>query len=305
MNIALRAIPVRGELFHVLQGRSNWPVCVESLPLSRWIATSGAAIGTGTGRTTSLPVSLLMGLANMRLGYWWDSRLNASDRPGSFPGNFWRTLKSRPGSLVRMQSLLLCDFLGRFKGPGQRFWNISDGGHFDGTGIYELIRRRVPFIIALDGTEDAPVAGSNSASLDFGDLAELVRQARIDFGAEVKFVAPPWDGVRPPEWILAWLSDPAGDALGSLDKIGAPDGKHATLAQVTYPGQQEPATWILLLKASLTGDESLDITSYKRNHSAFPSEPTTEQFFNEAQWESYRALGKHIGEMVLSQRAQP
>jgi hypothetical protein len=299
-KIALRPIPVPGELFHVFQGPNDWPVRVESLRLSRWIATSGAAVGTGSGRTTSLPISLLLGLTNIRLGYWWDSGLNAADRPGRFPWGFWRKLKAQPAALVKMQSLLIADFLGRFQGPAHRFWNISDGGHFDNTGIYEFIRRRVPFIIAVDGSEDASFA--------FDDMAELVRQVRIDFGAELAFVDPA--SCRPPEWILGWLSNPAAN-LGSLDEIGVrnsgPAGKirgarrkHGALARVTYDGETEPRTWLVLLKASVTGDESLDITNYKRNNPAFPSEPTTEQFFNEAQWESYRALGEHIGEVIIS-----
>ena len=95
------------------------------------------------------------------------------------------------------------------------------------------------------------------------------------------------------------MTDPA-NTLGSLKEIGQPDRRHGALAQVTYDGEQEPSTWILLLKASVTGDEPLDITCYKKNNPAFPSEPTTEQFFNEAQWESYRALGEHIGNIILS-----
>jgi hypothetical protein len=204
-----------------------------------------------------------------------------------------------------MQSLLISDFLGRFEGPAHRFWNISDGGHFDNTGIYELIRRRVAFIIAVDGSEDASFA--------FDDMAELVRQVRIDFGAEVEFVDPASEGGRPPEWIAGWLSDPAERLGSSLKDIGERDGagtaessgkidtkrKHAALARVKYAGGRDATTWILLLKASVTGDESLDITNYKGKNPAFPSEPTTEQFFNEAQWESYRAVGEHIGEMTI------
>jgi len=290
-KIALRAVPVPGEVFHVFQGTTDWPVCVESLTLSRWIATSGAACGTAGGPTTSLPIFLLRGLVNLRLGYWWDSGLNASDRPGRFPGNFWRRLKAQPAALVKMQSLLIADFIGRFQGPAHRFWNITGGGHFDNTGIYELLRRRLPFIIAVDGGEDA--------SFDFDDMAELVRQARIDFGAEVEFVDPAAAANKLPGWILDWLPHPA-NTLGSLQEIGQPNRRHAALAHVTYGSDQEPATWIVLLKASVSGDESLDIASYKRNYPAFPSEANTGQFFNEPQWESYRALGEHIGDMILS-----
>jgi hypothetical protein len=285
---ALRAIPAGSEVFHVFKGATDAPVAVEPLRVGTWIAISGAAFGTGTGRSTSLPVALLLGLVNLRLGYWWDSGLDRSERPGQPSGNFWRRLKSWPASLVRMQSLLLSDFQGRFGGPSHRFWNVSDGGHFDVTGIYELLRRRVPFIIAVDGSDDL--------KLTFGDCGELVRQARVDFGANVEFLDE--SGLKPdaiPEWIREWLNL---DALGPVAKLGQPGGTHATLARVTFDGCC-CCSWILLLKSSLTGDESLDIAAYKSNHPVFPAESTLDQFFDEAQWESYRMLGEHVGNAAV------
>jgi hypothetical protein len=286
-RIALRAIPVPGETFHVFLGQSLWPVCVERLNLSRWIGISGAAFGTGTGRTTSLPISLLLGLVNLRLGYWWNSGIDALNRPGSRLQGFAGYLASRLLTRIKMQSLLISDILGRFTGPTRRFWNISDGGHFDGTGIYELIRRRIPFIIANDGSED-PAFG-------FGDTAELVEQVRVDFGAVIDFQD---SAAGAPDWIKNWFHL---DQVGPLSGIGKKEGgKHAAFATVTYPGETAPGTWILILKASLTGDEPLDIASYKLNHSLFPNEPTTDQFFNDTQWECYRALGAHIGDKVIN-----
>jgi hypothetical protein len=185
-----------------------------------------------------------------------------------------------------MQTLLLSEMGGLFPGPSHRFWNLSDGGHFDHTGIYELLRRRVPVIIAVDAGEDP--------KLVFVDHSDLVRQARIDFGAKVEYLAavtPPLPAV-----LQGWL-DPLG--LGSIANIGQTGGHHAALAKVTYDGAPGVETWIILLKASLTGDESLDIGAYKKGHDAFPSEPTTDQFFDEAQWESYRLLGEHICRSVL------
>ena len=191
-----------------------------------------------------------------------------------------------------MQSLLLSDFLGRFLGPAYRFWKISDGGRFDNTGIYELLRRRIPFIIAVDASEDA--------SFDFNDVAQLVAQARTDFGAEVEFVDPAAVASKIPAWIIGWLADPE-KKLGRLQEVGKPEGAHAALARVTYGGDQEPVSWIVLLKASVTGDEALDVTAYKKNNPAFPSEPRTDQSFTEAQWECYRSLGEHVGATVLNQ----
>lgn len=290
-KLALRAVPVSGETFHVFQGKTEWPACVEPLTLGEWIATSSSASATDGGCSTSLSMSLLSGLVNLRSGYWWDSGLNAADRSSSGSQRFWRKIQALPGALFKMQSLLISDFLGRFLGPAYRFWKISDGGRFDNTAIYELLRRRIAFIIAVDATQ--------GASFDFNDVAELVAQVRTDFGAEVEFVDPAAVTSKIPAWISDWLADPQ-KKLGKLHDIGKPDGAHAALAQVTYDGDQGPATWLLLLKASVTGDEPLDVTSYKKNNPAFPSELRMDQSLSEAQWECYRALGEHVGATVLN-----
>lgn len=295
-NNALRAIPLPGELFHVLKGRNEDPASVEPLKLGTWVAISGAAFGTGVGRLTSLPHALLFGLVNLRLGYWWDSGILRSERAGQYQGNFWRRIKAWPAGLARMQSLMLCEFKGRFGGPGHRFWNISDGGHFDNTGIYELVRRQVPFIIAVDGGEDP--------DLTFSDLAELVRQVRVDFGAQIEAISDPMKNLvgnppnKPPvpAWITQWLNP---DSFGPREVIGKANGKHAALLKVTHAGAECRVSWIVLLKASVTGDESLDVTDYRQSHPDFPGESTLDQFFSEAQWESYRMLGEHVGDQVV------
>lgn len=43
----------------------------EDLPLSSWMAISGAAFTTGSGHHTSLGTAMLASLTNLRLGYWW------------------------------------------------------------------------------------------------------------------------------------------------------------------------------------------------------------------------------------------
>ncbi|MBI2537923.1 MAG: hypothetical protein HYW06_13380, partial [Gemmatimonadetes bacterium] len=50
---------------------------------------------------------------------------------------------------------------------------------------------------------------------------------------------------------------------------------------------------------SLTGDEPVDVAQYQADHPRFPQETTLDQFFDEAQWESYRCLGEHIGSQVF------
>src|SRR5207249_1773008 len=70
--------------FHMFDCHERAPV-VERLPLGAWVGISGAAFGTGRGHLTSVPLSLLAGFFDLRLGYWWDSHIRPSKRPGSTP----------------------------------------------------------------------------------------------------------------------------------------------------------------------------------------------------------------------------
>ena len=59
-------------------------------------------------------------------------------------------------------------------------------------------------------------------------------------------------------------------------------------------------SWLVYIKATLMGDEPEDICHYHRSHPAFPRRRTNAQFFDEAQWDSCRRLGHHIGHRVLT-----
>ena len=56
---------------------------------------------------------------------------------------------------------------------------------------------------------------------------------------------------------------------------------------------------LLYLKPTLTGEEPADILHYARAHACFPHEPTSDQFFDEAQFESYRRLGQDVATRAL------
>jgi hypothetical protein len=70
---------------------------------------------------------------------------------------------------------------------------------------------------------------------------------------------------------------------------------HAAIAKIGYADAAEQVSWLLLIKISLTGDESVDVLQYSTQNDLFPNTPTTNQFFDDSEWESYRALGYHIG----------
>jgi hypothetical protein len=284
--------PVGGP--HPFLAKDEGQVPVESLNLREWTAISGAALGPGMGRQTEPGRALLLTLTNVRLGYWWNSGLSVNERQDvPVRGGLWRVLTDFLSQRLRAQSLLLSELIGRFGGPWYRYWYLSDGGNFEVTGAYELLRRRVPFVIACDAGRDE--LGS--------DLALLVRLARVDFGAEV-------EAVTADAAVLQRLAVPAEVAghLGSLTDVIPGAGlsrAHAALFIVRYPAPPDGSadepwlrrrhTWLLYLKATLTGDEPADIRNYAALHPSFPNEPTFDQFFDEPQWESYRKLGEHIG----------
>ncbi len=82
--------------------------------------------------------------------------------------------------------------------------------------------------------------------------------------------------------------------------------KHAALFKVTYEDGRCPYRSLLLyLKANCTDTEAVDVASYHALHPEFPHESSANQFFNEAQWESYRKLGEDTGAKVFGVAGAP
>jgi hypothetical protein len=294
----VRPLATMKEGFHVFFGERPVDHPVEALSLGTWTAISGAAFTTGLGRQTSPSLSVLLGLANVRLGYWWDSHVVPSERGGA-------ARSDRLGQWLNLafpvQTHLYQECLSRFFGPHRRRWYLSDGGHFENTACYELIRRRLPFIIVCDDGRDQQYT--------FEDLAGLVRMARIDFGAEIRLLTR--------DEIDRFVDPTIAASIGTAEDFGltTPDAPgrlsaaccraHALLAAVCYDGRTEPESLILFLKPSITGDEPMDVLNYRQQHTGFPQESTMDQFFDEAQWESYRQLGQHIGSLVFREVENP
>jgi hypothetical protein len=282
---------------------------VEALSLGRWIAISGAAFTTGLGARTHLGLSLLLGLANVRLGYWWDSGVTPNQRQSTVKPTFVELAGRLMNWMLPVQTCLVNEFFARFHGPARRHWYLSDGGHFENTACYELIRRRVSFILCTDSGEDA--------RYQFADLANLVRKARTDFGAEIEIVRHASDAdKKEPGPRLPSLEQIVHPSL--LELFGSPDDFpplqddvdeetiispknrcHALLARIRYFDTGETG-WLLVIKPSLSGDEPVDVVQYQRTHPLFPQEPTSDQYFDEAQWESYRKLGEHIATILFA-----
>jgi hypothetical protein len=254
----------------------------EQLPLSAWVGISGAAFSTGVGQNTTLGQSLLAALVNMRLGYWWDSPIPPA---GAHDRLF--------GDLVHRY--FVREARAEYEGTHTNRWYLSDGGHYENTGIYELVRRRVRLIVGCDNGADPEYL--------FSDLVNLIRKLRIDFDAETIFLN------RVELDKALGKENGLRAAFGQLEEIGgqpgdAPHkaGPYAALAHIWYRAPADagrPPSTLILIKPRIAGGELPDLVRYKASNTAFPQQPTTDQFFDEAQWESYFRLGQLIADTIF------
>jgi Patatin-like phospholipase len=277
--------------------RPRLPIKAELLTVGVWAAISGAAVSTGLGSRTSLGYSLLCGTFNLRLGHWWNSGVDPRRREGTEahqakPARGAASLERRLSLAFTVQMQLLEEFLARFHGTARKGWYLTDGGHFDNTGGYELIRRRLPFIVIFDHDADP--------DYQFTDVVNLVRKVRQDFGAEISFLseaeldAEVDASVRPAFGTLEqfqrgkWSKSPSESWTREPATPGFSKAR-AALARVAY-GEGKAPTTLMLVRPVVVGGESADVADYAANHETFPNESTADQFFNDAQWESYRKL---------------
>ncbi|MFM8444700.1 MAG: hypothetical protein ACKN9W_15360, partial [Methylococcus sp.] len=226
------------------------------LDLGTAMAISGAAASGHMGATTLKGLEFLLSLLNLRLGYWLPN-------PGKLPAGA-HGVGVRPFALWR-------ELFGRMDETGQHV-NLSDGGHIENLGVYELLRRRCKYVIAIDAEADP--------DLRFAGLMTLIRYARIDFGIRISL------------------------DLDDLHRTPAGYSKaHFALGVIDYG--QGLRGYLLYIKSSLTGNERDYLLDYHQRHPSFPHETTADQFFNEAQFEAYRALGEHIGEDLFREEFAP
>lgn len=246
----------------------------EELPLANWIAISGAAVSAAIGSGTSLGTSILATLANVRLGYWWQAR--HSDGWRDFLWHGWHDF---------VQNYLFLELRGAFAGTRRDRWYLTDGGHFENTAVYSLLQRKVPFIFACDNGADP--------GYDMVDVMRLVQRARIDLGADIRFLdqAELEDKVGEHSPLLELIG--SYQALARAGDINKPGGPVATLASIRY-ANGETGT-LLLLKPRLTFTEPPDMLAYYRRPGcrSFPQQTTGDQYFDEEQWEAYRRLGEY------------
>ena len=145
---------------------------------------------------------------------------------------------------------------------------LRDAGHFHTSAIYELLKRRCKYILAVD------------ASSDIGNLATVARLARIDFGIQMDVDLAPFTPA------------PAG-GVSELPYV---------VARVKYPpvrADRETEGVLVWISTARTPGQKPDVVRYGETNPDFPFVSTGDQFFDQSQFESYRQLG-HTAAGVLA-----
>jgi len=221
---------------------------------------SGAALSPNSGFHSAPQTAFLLTLFNVRLGWWIGNPrdLMTYRRPGPLFALWW----------------LISELFG-FADERSAYLSLSDGGNFENLGLYEPVRRRSHFVIAVDAEEDP--------DYEFGSLGGAVRKCRADFGVEIEIDPSP---IRP-------------------KTEGGQSHSHCVVGRIYYPEPDADPGWLLYIKASLTGDEPADVQQYRSTAPRFPQQSTLNQFFSESAFESYRRLGLHILRTVIDRNMPP
>ncbi len=251
------------------------------------VAISGAAVNPSMGYNSNPILAFLMTFFNVRLG-WWITNTRRIDA--------WRASNDRVTPRFAL-ACLLKELFGMVN-DGSSFVNLSDGGHFENMGLYELVRRRCRYIVVCDAEEDPDQS--------FGGMGGAITKCRADFGAEIDL------DLRPLR-----LDDKTGYSqthcvVGTIRYPPPPEDREervedsGTECDCMEDGAGDCYTGVIVyLKSSLVGDEPPDLLTYKLAHPSFPQDSTMNQWFTETQFEAYRRLGHHVAMTSLQPALAP
>jgi len=259
----------------------------DGLNIGTAMAISGAAAAPNMGMASLRPLSATIAMMNIRLGRWLRHPLST---PGDARRSKWAIRwRGKPGPLYLLREAFFKSGTHVVDPDTEEpissgFVFLTDGGHIENLGIYELLKRRCALIIAIDGEADPEMTS--------GSLVQLERFARIDLGTRI---------------VLDW--EPIGARTREVSeevakrKVDRKHGPHVAVGLIDYPGISDGPREkgvLVYIKSSLSGDENDYVMTYKAAHPSFPHETTMDQLFSEEQLEAYRALGEHIASRFLA-----
>jgi hypothetical protein len=256
---------------------TGWRDTAESplrkMTLAQATAISGAAVSPNMGRNTMPALSPILTLFNIRLGQWIKNPRQRTPLQSALMAPtrltyFWKELFG-------------------IASANDPWIYLSDGGHFENSGLYELFRRRCRYIVAVDGGGEDP-----DGDLHFSTLGVALRRARVDMGVEVDIDLSRLERIQ--------------DSRDGVDYVQS----QVAVGTIRYPAGRshgtgigdDPNTGIIVyVKSGLVrGQLTPDIMEYVRGvNPKFPHDSTSDQQFDQPQFESYRQLGYLAGSEVV------
>jgi hypothetical protein len=249
------------------------------------VAASGAAISPNWGYHTNPATAFLLTMFDARLGLWVPN-----PRRSEVAGR--KAVRAKvPAASPRFAIVPLTKELLGSVGDASNYVYVTDGGHFDNSGLYELVRRRCYRIVICDAEEDGDYV--------FEGIGMAIRKCRIDFGVEIDLnltdLVPNSESALSPGHVITgsirYPETPGDDERGTITYI-----KSSLTGKVEPPApfwrRQKPAAKGTVELPDVPGD----VQNYKLQHADFPHDSTAEQWFTESQFESYRRLGQKIVE---------
>lgn len=227
------------------------------ITLGSAMSLSGAVASPNMGYYSSGPVAFLMTLFNVRLGAWLKNPGRCGDKA--------------EGKLYSYCALI-SELFGRTN-DRSRYVYVSDGGHFENLGLFEMVLRRCHDIVVIDAGHDS--------NCTFRDLGKAIRQIRMDLGVSIDFK----------------------DMNIYPRNVHKENATYFAIGTIGYSKVDDNSTdgRLLYIKAAFYEDEEFaprDIYEYAKRCTDFPHDPTTDQWFSESQFESYRALGYYIFDRI-------
>jgi hypothetical protein len=260
------------------------------------VAMSGAALSPSMGKTTRPSLRFLLALANVRLGVWVPNprqmerfvdfrgelreecdrhdkpahrtaakmvaQLTEEQRRAALDRAVQRAIKDDDYKLPRPSPrYLLKELLGQ-NSINDPFLYVSDGGHYENTGLVELLRRGCTHVYCFDASGGEPLSA----------LGDAVALARSELGVEIEF--------------------PAGelDRVVENAKNGGVAEARCALGTITYPGRLEKGR-LVYAPTVVTARLPVDVQAFKQKDPAFPHHSTLDQLFTDQKFEAYRVLG--------------
>ncbi|HSS50020.1 MAG TPA: patatin-like phospholipase family protein [Thermoanaerobaculia bacterium] len=226
------------------------------ISLGTAVTISGAAASPNMGYHSSPIMAFLLTFFNIRLGSW----LGNSGPRGQ---KVYQNKHPTTGLATLFKELT------GTSNDASKWVYLSDGGHFENLGLYEMVLRRCHRIVLSDGGADPKYS--------FEDLGNAIRKIRTDFGIPI---------------------DIAKITMAPRAKDGKPvTGEYTAIGTIRYSAvdkDAEDGQLIYIKPGVYEGDYfPWDVYNYSQESLQFPHEPTSDQFFSESQFESYRALGRH------------